>query len=294
METQVDQRRITASALSLSNCAVCGGSGRVSFATKGHYIRAASNIEWIEEESISISADMPDGTFYATYPGYIRTFDNCECRIKAVRRRNLEKIMDGQKDTPGTMGQYSLTDFNAYPHAAATLHYLYQLIEGSVYDEEVGENKGSLLVSGPTGTGKSTAVSCAFIVLAQKYQGHWINFNTLSTRLKSYLDDEDGFRKIEIATQALRACELLVIDDLGSLTRKNEQPETVIEAVRSIFEYRLEEYRRGKLLPTIITTNLSKDELYAQFGERAVSRLRGLCACVTMDGADFRAPGDRR
>jgi DNA replication protein DnaC len=77
----------------------------------------------------------------------------------------------------------------------------------------------------------------------------------------------------------LTAVDLLHIDDLGA----EHRTEWVLEQLYSIVNARYQDERS-----TLITSNLSRDELAEQLGERIVSRLEGCCELLPFYGTDAR------
>ncbi|MEO7716270.1 MAG: ATP-binding protein [Capsulimonas sp.] len=78
--------------------------------------------------------------------------------------------------------------------------------------------------------------------------------------------------------------DVLLLDDLGAESiRSDENGGWAREQFFKLMDYRYE-----RRLTTLATTNLTKDQLRAHYGERTVSRLLGLCAYVVMDGPDYR------
>jgi len=77
----------------------------------------------------------------------------------------------------------------------------------------------------------------------------------------------------------LAAADLLHIDDLGA----EHRTDWVLEQLYTIINARYEDERS-----TIVTSNLGRDELAAQLGERTVSRLEGMCEILPFFGEDAR------
>jgi DNA replication protein DnaC len=77
----------------------------------------------------------------------------------------------------------------------------------------------------------------------------------------------------------LAAADLLHIDDLGA----EHRTDWVLEQLYTIINARYEDERS-----TIVTSNLGRDELAAQLGERIVSRLEGSCEILPFFGGDAR------
>lgn len=239
-------------------------------------------------ESEVIATALPPVEFYEVFPGYTYAEGPCQCRINRNAAARLGNVLS-QPDIPADCLKYSLDDFDGM-----ALNYAKQLIAGSVYDEKDGVSKPGLLLAGPTGVGKTTLASIIFRAYAERNVSVvWTDFNRFIDKIRDTYDDEyRGPSQSQIVDAALSA-QFLMLDDLGSMTRSAQRKnslyaEDAIEAVRKIFNHRL-----VKQLPTVVTTNLTKEQLYEQFGDRVISRLRGLCAGATMSGSDYRAPGDR-
>jgi DNA replication protein DnaC len=77
----------------------------------------------------------------------------------------------------------------------------------------------------------------------------------------------------------LASADLLHIDDLGA----EHRTDWVLEQLYTIINARYEDERS-----TLVTSNLGRDELAAQLGERIVSRLEGMCEILPFFGDDAR------
>jgi DNA replication protein DnaC len=75
------------------------------------------------------------------------------------------------------------------------------------------------------------------------------------------------------------SADLLHIDDLGA----EHRTKWVLEQLYTIINARYEDERS-----TLVTSNLGRDELAEQLGERIVSRLEGMCEILPFFGGDAR------
>jgi DNA replication protein DnaC len=91
--------------------------------------------------------------------------------------------------------------------------------------------------------------------------------------------DEDSDRSFLELLDRLAAVDLLHVDDLGA---ERTSP-WVIEQLYSIVNSRYEEERS-----MVVTTNLQREELVEQIGERTVSRLTEMCDELPLFGHDRR------
>lgn len=146
-----------------------------------------------------------------------------------------------------------------------------------------GRTWHSIVLEGPCGTGKTTVaydiakarVNAGRSVLATT----WAN---LYARIKStYGGDGDAER---IVMDAQRA-DVLVLDDLGQLVGDGvaQAGPDQLDKLKQIIDWRF-----GNNLQTVITTNLSRDQLRRVYGEPIAGRIIEDCAWLTMGGQDLR------
>lgn len=75
--------------------------------------------------------------------------------------------------------------------------------------------------------------------------------------------------------------DMLVLDDLGV----NKPSEFVVQTFDMIIDFR---YKTQRTKKTIITSNLSLDELSAKYDDRIASRIAGMCEVLKIGGEDRR------
>lgn len=143
------------------------------------------------------------------------------------------------------------------------------------YAESVikGEKK-SLMLTGGVGIGKTHLASA----IAQECMAHGmtVKFGNVVDIFQSL---KNAFSKDSDILSEIKSVPMLVLDDLG----QEMSTDWVKETVYSIINYRYEH-----ILPTVITTNLSMQELQNRFGDATVSRLMEMCEYVEMNGKDYR------
>ena len=137
---------------------------------------------------------------------------------------------------------------------------------------------GNLLFSGNTGLGKTFLSAC--IARAVADQGYSVVYESagklFQTLEKARFEANDENRR---AAAKYNECDLLIVDDLGT-----ELPgQFVTAALYSLINDRLLESR-----PTIISTNLSEEELVRRYNPQIASRLRGSYKRVAFVGDDIR------
>lgn len=140
-------------------------------------------------------------------------------------------------------------------------------------------NQG-LYIWGPVGTGK-TYFSAA-MVRCYLCQGKKVRFISLKDLL---LDLRESFRTDKTERQILRPflrADLLVLDDVGMIKTGGIESNFSQDTMQTIIDGRLQND-----LPTVITSNLSPENLATAFGERIGSRLRTYLT-IRLGGKDKR------
>ena len=137
---------------------------------------------------------------------------------------------------------------------------------------------GNLLFSGNTGLGKTFLSACIARSVAD--QGFSVVYESaghlFSALEKARFENNEEDRR---AAAKYRECDLLILDDLGT-----ELPgQFVTAALYSLVNDRLLENK-----PTIISTNLSEEELVRRYNPQIASRLRGSYRRMAFVGDDIR------
>lgn len=134
----------------------------------------------------------------------------------------------------------------------------------------------SLLLRGPTGTGK-THVSLAIARTAAE-KGCSVVYGPAPQLLRQ-LENEHFGRMAGDSAETLEACDLLILDDLGT---EFSSPFTV-SCIYNIINGRMLAGRS-----TVVSTNLSQQELLARYGEQTTSRITGTFQPLVFSGQDIR------
>lgn len=141
----------------------------------------------------------------------------------------------------------------------------------------------NLLISGPCGSGKT---HLAISVLRQMIEdGRWLYIwfipaTDLLLEIKTAFEPDSPLSEADIIDK-YADMDFLAIDDLGA--------EYLTDWVISTF-YRIIDRRFREAVPTLITTNLSNDEMEARFGARIASRISNYTR-IQLQGKDFRKKG---
>lgn len=143
------------------------------------------------------------------------------------------------------------------------------------------ENEKNLLFTGNTGLGKSFLSSCIAKELLKK--GKTVLYQTAPVMLDTIMDYRFGKANTskDIYDNLLNV-DLLIIDDLGTECINNMK----FSELFNIINTRL--LNSNKVTKTIISTNLSLDNLFSTYDERIVSRLVGNYNICYFFGEDIR------
>ncbi len=136
-----------------------------------------------------------------------------------------------------------------------------------------------LMFLGTWGNGKSHLA--AAIVHAVKAQGHTAVFASVPevlSRIRATYNDEARETEAQLMF-GLREAKLTVLDDLGA----EKKSKWTLEKVYELIDAR---YRARR--PTIVTSNLTPEELEKQIGPRAYDRLLEMCKVTLNEGTSYR------
>lgn len=146
------------------------------------------------------------------------------------------------------------------------------------YAKNFSEKSGNLLFSGDTGLGKTFLSAC--IAKAVTERGFSVAYESAghlfsNMELAKFQGDEDAREKVK----KYSACDLLIIDDLG--TEMTGQFNTA-----SLYTLINDRILSGKA--TIISTNMTTDDIVRRYNPQIASRLRGSFQRVAFLGEDIR------
>ena len=149
---------------------------------------------------------------------------------------------------------------------------------------EFFESDGGLFLTGDVGSGK-TYLACA-IARDLIIEGHRVLFITAPNLFQdiraTFGKDKAGEQRI---INKYSKVEYLIIDDLGS----EKQTDFSLDRLYLIINNRYSE-----MLSSIITSNLSLDEIKEKIHDRISSRIAGSCRVIIMPKIDLRLTNKRR
>jgi len=138
----------------------------------------------------------------------------------------------------------------------------------------------NLLFCGGTGLGKTFLSSCIANELIHKEKT--VLYQTAPIMLDKIIDYKFGKSKENIMSSILSA-DLLIIDDLGTEAQNQLKNTELFNIINSRILN-----QNNKITKTIISTNLSLDDLNETYDERIISRIIGNYDCCLFYGDDIR------
>lgn len=146
----------------------------------------------------------------------------------------------------------------------------------------------NLLLAGQTGTGKTFLAGCAVhairrsgrVTIFVSAERILSDFNELRLLRQAFSPDQQRLAELRELTDAYLQCDFLVLDDLG--TEAAAAPQAVVTLLKLLNE------RRPPRCRTMVTSNLTLEQLQSAYDERVTSRLRNNFLYLHLIGADMR------
>lgn len=191
---------------------------------------------------------------------------------KQLEKENFSTMTDRYYDPKYLINKESGLTLPAYMSAVAE--------RCRQFTREFKEKGGNLLFTGPAGVGKTFFTHCIAKELIEQsvsvvYMTAVELTDTMAAARVSGGEDMEAGRR----AQLIRECELLIIDDLG--TELNNSMTNV-----ELFHCLDERLKRGQ--STVISTNLSPNELRDTYADRIVSRINSAYQIIRFFGPDIR------
>lgn len=190
----------------------------------------------------------------------------CEC-LKA----ELNKRLSEQNK------QYKLATFaECSPNISPNLLKIYNLSK-QWCDKFPNSNILNITMSGGTGTGKTFLLECMASDLIAK------GFNVMFTTAFALNDECRKYHfSLPSKVNEYMDCDVLIIDDLGC--------EPLLKNITIEYLFNIINLRQKRYKPTLISTNLTLEDILNRYDERIFSRLSNkmLSLTIAFDGIDMR------
>ncbi len=194
--------------------------------------------------------------------GFIDGVKICSCFKEALATENIKSSGMGKLIEKQSFDNF---DIERYKDDAELYDKMrYNLDSAKKYAREFGRDAKNLVMIGFTGTGKthlSTAIAKEIIT-----RGFDVIYDTAQNIISDFEADrfKSGYGPFEPKADKYLECELLIIDDLGT--------EFINQFSLSCL-YNLLNTRENRGLSTILSTNLSIQELQKKYEDRIFSRI---------------------
>ncbi|MBQ8719614.1 MAG: ATP-binding protein [Clostridia bacterium] len=195
--------------------------------------------------------------------GYIGTA-MCHCMREALITENIRSSGMGRLIEKQSFENFDLSWYKDDPAIHRMMENNFKMAKK--FAESFGTRPQNLLMIGTTGTGKthiSTSIAKAVIE-----RGYEVLYDSAQNIVSAFETDrfKSGYGSYEPVADKYLECDLLILDDLGT--------EFVNQFTISCL-YNLFNTRQNRGLSTIISTNLSADELTKKYEGRIYSRIVG-------------------
>lgn len=233
-------------------------------------------------------------------PGYLDEIISCPlCRDTGVYRGGVCRCLDRlyNKELTKELGtlmrrgdesfdRFDLSLYPALPDAVTGMiprEVMRKVSEACRrYAENFSDNSTNLLFQGGTGLGKTYLSACIARVIAAR--GFSVCYDTAAAALDNYerakfsRDTPDG-EAAAVKIRRMESCDLMILDDLGT-----EMPTPMGQSAL----YTLVNSRLVNGKKTIISTNLTDEELNKRYTPQIASRILGEFQCLPFVGTDIR------
>ena len=216
--------------------------------------------------------------------GYIRA-KMCACLLDLYKKEQRESLSSLLKLGDETFDSFDLSYYNEAPSPDTgisprrNMEIIYETCVE--YARKFGRKSMNLFFNGAPGLGKTFLSACIARVVAENgysvvYDGAAAVFAKFEDAKFQRTGDLDEARS---EVKRCLECDLLIIDDLGT----EMTTAFTVSALYEIINTRLVSGRK-----TIVSSNLTLDELHRRYSEQIMSRLEGEYQPLTFRGDDIR------
>lgn len=211
--------------------------------------------------------------------GYRKDGSICSCLRALYEEEKARELSSALAASERSFADFSLDYYTGEARACMEL----TLAAARAYAVGFDADSPNLLLQGGTGLGKTFLSGCIAQVVSS--MGRSVVYETAQDAFAAFEEqkfsrDAETYAAASEKVKRILSCDLLILDDLGTeLTTSFTQ-----SALYSIINSRLAANKK-----TLISTNLSGEELAARYIPQTVSRLNGEYDTLFFMGRDIRA-----
>ena len=208
----------------------------------------------------------------------------CECLVRLYNReltRELSTLLRGDE----SFARFDLALYSDAPNESGTVpREVMRRVKAACekYAENFPNVSSNLLFQGGTGLGKTYLSACIARVVANK--GYSVCYDSAAAALETFerqrfSRDADTAEAAAARAERMLSCDLMLLDDLGT----EMVTSLSTSALYTLLNTRLVNGRR-----TVISTNLTDEELRRRYPQQICSRLEGEFLHLPFVGKDIR------
>ena len=248
-------------------------------------VRARNNALQQRRKEIILSLGYPEDYTDVHYSctdcndtGYIGGTKLCHCLREIIVRERIAESAMGRLIEKQSFDNFDLSYYSYDKRIEEKMTAI--LAMAKAYARDFATKKTNLLLIGPTGTGKthiSTAIARELI-----HKGYDVIYDSTQNVISDFEADrfKSGYGREDSRSDKYLDCTLLILDDLGT---------EFVNQFTIATLYNLLNTRQNKGLATVISTNLSPEELARKYEDRIYSRIIGSDSKILpFEGRDAR------
>lgn len=207
----------------------------------------------------------------------------CSCKRPAILELRREKAGITPHLAKQTFHDFDFSFYSADKRGGNKLTYrdnaatIVKAAQGFTAAVAAGENPDGLLFQGAVGYGKTyLAAACANDLIEKDIAVRFVVVPDFLDLIRDSFNDHSPYRE-SVLMQEVKTAPVLILDDLGA----HNYTDWSVKTIFAILNYRL-----NYELPTVITTNLEREQLEELLGSRVYSRLLEMCRFFRLENAN--------
>lgn len=203
----------------------------------------------------------------------------CSCLRTALVEEGMKRSGVGSLIRTQSFDSFSLKYYQGDPAVLENMKYVLETARAYAENFSAGTSD-SLLLLGGTGLGKTHLSSAIAKRLIER--GFDVRYDSAQNIFSAFEDEKfrSGYDKSSGRTDGYLECDLLIMDDLGAEMKSQFSAACLYNIINT-------RINRGKA--TIVSTNLTQNEIRSRYSDRIASRFFGEFITLVFRGEDIRA-----